>query len=224
MNKVSIKQMDASYHMTEGIRTLRTNLLFSRQDRKVILVTSSIAGEGKSTVAMELGSSLAELDKKVLLIDADLRKTVMVSRLYGAKGMKGLSHFLSGQVKISDVITSTNVKNFHLIVGGQTVLNSTELLSGTLFAKMIETLREHYDYIIIDGAPVGLVVDSTIIGEHADAAIFVVESGKIKYKVAQKAIDNIERSGCPVLGTVVNKYDFKKVGEYYHKYYGEYQN
>lgn len=222
MNRVSIKQLDTTYHMTEGIRTLRTNLLFTREDRKVILVTSSIAGEGKSTVAMELASSLAEVDKKVLLIDADLRKTVIQSRLQSGKVLKGLSHFLSGQVKIGEVITSTNVKNFHLIVGGQTVLNSAELLSGALFGKMLNTLREHYDYIIVDSAPVGIVVDAAIIGEHADAAIFVVESGKVKYKLAQKAVAKIEASGCPVLGTVVNKHDFKKIGEYYHKYYKEY--
>lgn len=222
MNKITIKQTESTYHMTEGIKTMRTNLLFSREDRKVILITSSIAGEGKSSIAMELAQSLAELDKKVLLIDADMRKTVMVNRVVGGREIKGLSHFLSGQVKISEAIASTNIKNFHLIIGGPTVLNSTELLSGPLFAKMLEALREHYDYIIIDGAPVGLVVDSSIIGEHCDAAIFVVESGKVKHKFAQKSIANLEASGCPILGVVVNKFDMKKGGEYYKRYYKEY--
>lgn len=222
MNKITIKQTELSYHMTEGIKTLRTNLLFSREDRKVVLVTSSIASEGKSSIALELAQSLAELDKKVLLIDADMRKTVMINQAVGGKDIKGLSHFLSGQVKISESISSTNIKNFHLIIGGPTVLNSTELLSGPLFAKMIETLREHYDYIVVDGAPVGLVVDSSIIGAQCDIAVFVVESGRVKYKFAQKAIANLEASGCPVLGVVMNKYDMKKSSEYYKKYYKEY--
>lgn len=222
MNKVTLKQTESSYHMREGIKTMRTNLLFARDDRKVIVVTSSVANEGKSGVSMDLAKSLAEINKKVLLIDADLRKTVMVHRLIGAKDLKGLSHFLSGQVKASEIIATTNIPNLHLIIGGPVVLDSTELLSGPLFAKMIEALRERYDYIIIDGAPVGLVIDSTIIGKLSDASIFVVESGKVKYKFAQKAIATMESSGCPVLGVVINKYDMKKKGEIYAKYYKEY--
>lgn len=223
MNKVILKPKDVSYYMTEGVKTMRTNILFSRDDRKVILVTSSIAGEGKSTVSRELAQSLAELDKKVLLIDADMRKSVMVNQIITRNELKGLSHFLSGQQKISEVITSTNVRNLHLIVSGPMVSNSAELLSGPLFVKMMETLREHYDYIIVDGAPVGLVVDSSIIGEHVDAAVFVVESGKVKYKFAQKAIANLEASGCIVLGVILNKFDMKKTGSYYSAYQKQYK-
>lgn len=222
MNKVTIKLQEPSYHMAEGIKTMRTNLLFTREDRKVILCTSSIAGEGKSSVTLELCRSLAELDKKVLLIDADMRKTVLASKLIGAKDIRGLSHFLSGQAKINEIVTATNISGLHLIMGGPTVLNSAELLSGTLFGKMLDAFKDRYDYIIIDGAPVGLVVDSTIIAEHCDGTIFIVESGKVKYKFAQKAISNLEVSGCPVLGVVINKYDMKNNAEYYTKYYSEY--
>lgn len=224
MNKLTIRDVGSTYHMSEGVKTMRTNLLFSREDTKVILVTSSVAGEGKSSIAMELCKSLAEIDKKVLLIDADMRKTVLVTRLSGANRQLGLSHFLSGQAKVSEIIAATNVKNFHIVVGGPTVQNSAELLSGPLFAKLLESFREYYDYIIIDGAPVGLVIDSAIIGEHCDASVFVVESKKVKYKFAQKSIAALEASGCPVLGVVVNKYDMKSAGEYYKKYYyKEYQ-
>ncbi len=222
MNKISIKIKKLSYHMAEGIKTMRTNLLFSREDRKVVLVTSSVAGEGKSSISLDLCKSLAELDKKVLMIDADMRKTVLVNKLVGARDIKGLSHFLSGQAKINEVVSSTNIPGLHIIIGGPTVLNSTELLSGPLFERMIEAFRERYDYIIIDGAPVGLVVDSAVIGPHCDAAIFVLESGKVKYKFAQKAIMNLEASGCPVLGVVINKYDMKNNTQYYSKYYSEY--
>lgn len=222
MNKVILKPVENSYHMNEGIKTMRTNLLFMREDRKVILFTSTIEGEGKSDTALAMAKSLAELDKKVLLIDTDLRKSIMATKLNQIGDGKGLSHFLSGQEKISEVIMATDINNFHILLSGATVMNSAELLSSPLFGKMIQTLRDHYDYIIVDSSPVGLVVDSAIVSENVDAAIFVVESGKIKYKFAQKAIAGLERSGCPVLGVIVNKFDIKKGGEYYTKYYHEY--
>lgn len=223
MSKISFKNTKSSYHMQEGIKNLRMNLLFTRDDRKVVVVTSSLASEGKTSTTIELCKSLAQINKKVLLIDADMRKSVMVTRVDGARNVKGLAHFLSGQAKLSEVLTVTEIPNLHVIMAGTTVMNAAELLSSPRFEKMLESLREHYEYIIIDGAPVGLVVDSAIIGKHCDCGVFVVESGKVKYKFIQKAIARLESSDCPVLGVVLNKFDMKKGGDsYYNKYYKEY--
>ncbi|MDD3141934.1 MAG: AAA family ATPase, partial [Lachnospiraceae bacterium] len=107
MNRITIKSEELSYEMNEEIKLLRTNLQFCRDDRKVILVTSSIGGEGKSTITLNLAKSLAQIKKKVLLIDADLRKSVLISKLENSVNLKGLSHFLSGQINIGEVIYAT---------------------------------------------------------------------------------------------------------------------
>lgn len=221
MNKVTVELSDMGYGMREEIKTLRTNLLFSGEDKKVILFTSTIVGEGKSELAMRTAKALAEIDKNVLLLDLDLRKSVMASR-YGMKQVKeGMSHFLSGQSKLSDVICATDIPKLHVALAGPSVLNPTELLSSERFVKMIETLREIYDYIIIDSAPVGVVIDAAIIAQECDGAVLVIEAGRAKYRAVQEAKTRIEKSGCTVLGAILNKVNLKK-NRYYNGKYGKY--
>ena len=132
MNKlnVNIEQMD--YATEEELKTLRTNLLFCGVDKKVIAVTSTMPGEGKTDTSMNLAVSLAQLNKKVLLMDLDLRKSVIIRR-YGIEDVKcGMSHFLSGQCELSDVICSTNIPKMHLAIAGPVTPNPTELLSGEI--------------------------------------------------------------------------------------------
>ena len=132
-----------SYAMTEEINTLRTNIQFAGSDKKVFLVTSCVQGEGKSGVSMKLANgALAELKKKVLVIDADLRKSVVLEKIEGKKPEKGLSHFLSGNTGLSEVLYATNIRGFHMIVARPIPPNPTELLSEKTFDKMLEALRE----------------------------------------------------------------------------------
>ena len=221
MNKlnVNIEQMD--YTTEEELKTLRTNLLFCGVDKKVIVVTSTMPGEGKTETSMNLAVSLAQLNKKVLLMDLDLRKSVMIRR-YEIEDVKcGMSHFLSGQCELSDVICSTNIPKMHLAIAGPVTPNPTELLSGERLQKLLASVRDVYDYVIIDTAPLGLVIDGAIVAKECDGAIVVVEAGKVKYKQIQAVKKKIEDSGCNVLGVVLNKVDRKGYG-YYSKKYGKY--
>lgn len=222
MKKTRIQLEPMSYSMTEEMKTLRTNILFCGNDKKVITVTSCVPGEGKTKISIRLAAALAELRKKVLLIDADLRKSVMVSRLQATEVNKGLTHYLSGQCSLADVVMATNVPGLHIAFSGPYAPNPTELLGGERFKTTVEYLRTLYDYIIIDVAPLGMVVDAAITAEYSDGAIMVMEAGSIKYKLAQNVKEKLESAGCPVLGAVLNKVDRKQSGRYYSKYYGKY--
>lgn len=221
MNKLNINIEEMDYTTEEELKTLRTNLLFCGVDKKVIVVTSTMPGEGKTETSMNLAVSLAQLNKKVLLMDLDLRKSVIIRR-YEIEDVKcGMSHFLSGQCELSDVICSTNIPKMHLAIAGPVTPNPTELLSGERLHRLLASVRDVYDYVIIDTAPLGLVIDGAIVAKECDGAIVVVEAGKVKYKQIQAVKKKIEDSGCNVLGVVLNKVDRKGYG-YYSKKYGKY--
>ena len=203
MKRINIELPEFAYGTREEVKTLRTNVQFCGDDKQVILFTSSLPGEGKTRNAIALAASFAELNKNVLLIDADMRKSVMVSRLQVGGADKGLSHFLSGQCTIADAVVATNVPKLHLLLAGPLVPNPTELLSGARFSGMLESFRKVYDYIIIDGA------------------ILVVESAKTKYRLAQEVKAKLEGTGCSILGVILTKVDRKKQSGYYTKYYGK---
>lgn len=216
-----MKLEPASYGVREALKTLRTNIQFCGDDKQVLLVTSCLPGEGKSSSSMNLARSLSELNKAVLLIDADMRKSVLAARLKVGKVNKGLSHFLSGQCPLAEAVVATNVPKLHMLFSGPLVPNPTELLSTERFRLMLESFRKVYDYIIIDSPPLGLVIDSAIIGQQCDGAIIVLESAKTKYRLAREVKENLSKSGCPLLGVVLNKVDHRRNSGYYGKYYGK---
>ena len=222
MKRINIELPEFTYGTREEVKTLRTNVQFCGDDKQVILFTSSLPGEGKTRNAIALAASFAELNKNVLLIDADMRKSVMVSRLQVGGADKGLSHFLSGQCTIADAVVATNVPKLHLLLAGPLVPNPTELLSSARFSGMLESFRKVYDYIIIDTPPLGLVIDSAIVARQCDGAILVVESAKTKYRLAQEVKTKLEGTGCSILGVILTKVDRKKQSGYYTKYYGKY--
>ena len=209
MKKVNLSIEKKSYGVREAIRTLRTNLQFCGDDKRVILVTSCVPREGKSSVSVALAESIA-----------DMGKSVMASKLQITGADKGLSHFLSGQCVLADVIMATNIPKFHILLSGPEAPNPTELLESKRFTGMLESMKNVYDYIIIDCPPLGLVIDAAIIGHQSDGAIIVVEAGKTKYRLVQNVKDQLENSGVSVLGVVLNKVERKNQKGYYNKYYG----
>lgn len=215
MKKIEITQKQMSYAFEEEIKTLRTNLLFCGDDKKVVLFTSTFPGEGKTNTALQLAQSLAAMEKKVLLIDGDLRKSVLISRLNAGKVEYGLSHFLSGQCALVDVVFSTNIPKLDIVFSGPVVKSSAELLTNQRFEEMIGSFRQMYDYIIIDSAPLGMVIDAAITAKHCDGAIIVVESEKVKYRLAQEVKRKLENSGCSILGVVLNKVPRRNRRKYY---------
>lgn len=220
MKKIKVMEREQSYNLREEIKTLRTNIQFCGSDKKVILITSCLPGEGKTTTTFEIAKSFAELRKPVLIIDADLRKSMMLSRIQVEGEVEhGLSHFLSGQCNLSDVLLSTNFPKLHMIFAGPTVPNPTELLASDRFSALLQSCKEVYDYIFIDSAPLGAVIDGAIIGKECDGAIMVMESGNVKYKLAQEVKGKLQNADCPLLGVVFNKADIKRQKGYYGKAY-----
>ena len=215
------------YRMTEGLNQLKTNLAFCGKDIKVITMTSSVPNEGKSSVSFSLAKTLAESGKKILMVDADLRKSVMVAK-YHIQGIdKGLSHYLTGQAEIEDIIYETEVDGFYLAVAGPLTPDPTTLLDSDAFKQFISKAREDFDYVIIDAPPLGVVIDAVIIGKYSDRALLVIEQGVIKRKVVQDVIKQLKKGEVRILGAVLNKVD-ERIGaygnyeyKYSYSYYGE---
>lgn len=215
------------YRMTEGLNQLKTNLAFCGKDIKVITITSSVPNEGKSSVSFALSKTLAESGKKILMIDADLRKSIMVAK-YHIQGIdKGLSHYLTGQAEIDDIIYETEVEGFYLTMAGPLSPDPTTLLDSDQFETFISKVREEYDYVIIDAPPLGILIDAVIIGKYCDGAVLVIEQGVIRRKVVQDVIKQLKRGGVRILGAVLNKVD-ERIGtygsydyKYSYSYYGK---
>lgn len=226
MKTIELHNIEAlGYGRREAMNSLKTNIQFAGVDVKTVVITSCGPGEGKSTISFDLARSLAESGRKVVLVDADMRKSQMVSRLkIDNKGQSigGLTHYLSGQVG-AEVVCNTNINNLSLILAGPYSTNPTELLSGDRFDIMIQGLEKVYDNIIIDAPPLGAVIDAAIIAPKTDGAIVVVEANGTSTRAAQKLVRQLEVSGTRILGYVLNKVSSK--GEYYspYKYYGEYK-
>lgn len=201
------------YRMVEGLNQLKTNLSFCGKDIKVITMTSSVPNEGKSAISLDLARTLAESGKKILMIDADLRKSVMAAR-YHIQGIdKGLSHYLTGQAEADDIIYETNIKGLHLTIAGPLSPDPTSLLDSEQFEEFIKKVRDEFDYVIIDAPPLGVVIDAVIIGKYTDGAVLVIEQGVIKRKIVQDVIKQLKRGEVRILGAVLNKVD-ERIGAY----------
>lgn len=213
------EQLD--FRTKEAYKTLRTNLSFAGKDIKVISLTSCTPSEGKSSVSFQLCMSLAESGKKTILVDADMRKSVLRGRYKASREKYGLSHYLSGQAEFDDVCCRTNIENLDIIFAGPVPPNPSELLGSDAFQKLLELLRWKYDYVIVDTPPLGSVVDGAVASAYCDGAVIVIESGAVSHKFVKSIKDQLDRVGCRVLGCVLNKVDLKK-SSYYKKYYGYY--
>lgn len=220
-----ILDKEQNYFVHEAFNTLRTNILFSGKNVRTILITSCIAHEGKTTVSFELSRSLAEIGKKVLLVDADLRKSMMVSRYTKNRGITGLSQLLSGQVELDQAIHQTQIEGMDIIFAGPYPPNPTVLVGSDSFKELMVKAREIYDYVIVDAPPLGLVIDAAVMASTCDGVCLVVNAGATKYRMAQKVIEQLNKTDCEVLGVVLNQANRKSSSTgYYGTKYGEYQS
>ncbi len=208
----------------EAYKTLRTNLQFCGADVRVVLLTSCNENEGKSTISMNLGKSMAELGKRVLVIDADMRKSVMAGRNTNAKNPAGLSEILTGMISIGDGIYSTQYENLHMIFAGQYPPNPVELLSSKYFGALLKECRKVYDYVIIDSAPLGLVIDAAVIAPLCDGTMIVMSENRVRSKQALELVAQLKKSGSKILGVVRNRVGGNRGGYYKknNKYYTAY--
>lgn len=211
-----------NYFYEESIKTLRTNIQFTGKNVKIILLTSCYPNEGKSDIAMQLAQEIGKAGKRVLLIDADLRKSAYVMRYKVKQKVKGLSEFLSGQASENEIRYFTNFQNVDIIFSGPSAPNPSELLEDPAFGELMKKVRMEYDFVLLDTPPIMTVIDAAVIAKESDGAILVVESGRVSYKAAQKALEQLRKSECKVLGAVLNKVDIKRDKYYsdYSSYYG----
>ena len=221
MDKIAISHLlPKDFQTVEALKTLRTNLLFSGTAFRAVALTSFSAAEGKSTVSLQLAASLAQANKKVLLLDTDLRKSVLQSRLRVRGRLGGLTHYLSGMANADELLNATDIPGLYIMFAGARVPNSAELLGSESFTRLIPALKTAFDYIIVDAAPVGQVIDCAVIAPNLDGVLMVVDATRNSYKLELRIKAQLEKSGAKILGVILNRVDFKDKGGYYGKAYG----
>jgi capsular exopolysaccharide synthesis family protein len=189
---------------SEAYRTLRANLLYGVVDDppKVILITSPGRGEGKSITCANLGVVLAQVGKNVLIIDGDLRKPAM-HRVFGIDDSRGLITVLVQECNLQDALDEP-LEGLEVLTVGPSPPNPTEVLSSQRFANLVRQARERYDYVLIDGPPVGQVSDPAILSVHADGTLLVIDAQDTRKVALRQSIGKLESVGAEVLGVVLN--------------------
>ena len=224
MSTVEFKKFpEASYAVNEAFNTLSTNLSFAGQSLKKIMLASSHASEGKSYTSMNLMRKLAERGEKVVLVDTDLRRSV-IERTYGVTFEKdspkyGLSHYLAGIAQKNDVVYQTNIPGASFVPMGRELLNPIPLLSSGRFQELLDDLAKEFDYVIVDAAPIGVVIDAAEIAKYCDGILLVVCYNQVHRQELIDAKNQLEQSGCPILGTILNQVDYGNFTskKYYYK-------
>ena len=225
MEIINVSRMiPKDFRASEALKTLRTNLVFSGPSVRVIGITSYGAAEGKSTISFQLAVSFAQAGKRVLLVDADLRRSIMANRLQVKSKPEGLSHYLTGQANVSDLLCETDMPGLYIMFAGTRVPNSTELLGSENFAKLIPALKEAFDYVIVDTAPLGQVIDCAVMASCLDGVAVVIDTTNNSYKLERKIKHQIEKAGGKVLGAILNQVDFSLQRGYYGRYYDYYKH
>jgi capsular exopolysaccharide synthesis family protein len=207
--------------ISEAYRTLRTNISFSAIDEelKVIMVTSAGPGEGKSTTVANLAATYAQNDKRTVLVELDLRKPT-VHKTFKLSNRLGISHVLTKQANLDEVIQETTVSNLSAITAGMIPPNPSELVGSKALGKVIEQLREQFDHIIIDTPPVLALTDAQLVATYCDGVVLVAESGKVKRSALLDAKDRLEMVKAKIIGVVINNAKRKAKDDYYYYYYG----
>ena len=209
----------------ESIRTIRTSATVAELEthNQVIMVTSSVPAEGKSTVASNLAHSMSKLEN-VVLIEADMRRPGL-GRALGIRS-NGLSDLLEGEAYLEDCMRVDAIGQLDIIPAGRVPETHLELLSSPEFAELIDLLKSRYDRIIIDTAPVQAVSDSIVVGKYADSAIYVIKSDSTPLPVIRRGIDRLQEVGINVSGAVISQVDLAKIsgygGDYYYQGYYDY--
>ena len=214
--EIAQKKLDLAKKAEEYYNALRTNIQLSGNNLQVISITSVKPGEGKSTTSTNIAWAFARAGYKTWLVDADIRNSVMSGVFKSREKITGLTEFLSGTTDLSNGLCDTNVENLFVVQAGSISPNPTALLQSDNFSTMIDTLRKYFDYIIVDTAPIGIVIDAAIITQKCDASVLVTAAGEANRKDVQKAKGQLEQTNKPFLGVVLNKFNTsaEKYGSY----------
>ena len=225
MQQIEISKMvQLDYHSSEAYKSLRTNVQFCGEDIKVIALTSCTPNEGKSTVSFYLAKALADDGKKVIFIDADLRKPRLYRHL-SIERDNGLSDLLCGLIETKDAIKHCERHNLDCITSGQIPPNPAELLSSKEMELLFEELSATYDYIFVDTPPVTVVTEAAAMAKCANGVILVVRQNSTIHESIERARTNLKMTNAKILGYVLNgvdesSYGYKVYGSKYRKYGG----
>jgi polysaccharide biosynthesis transport protein len=212
--------------LAEAYRALRTSILLSSAPRppQILLVTSAQPNEGKSSICLNLAISLAQINKRVLLIDTDLRQR-RLEKVLNLPQHKGLSDFLTGHANLEEILLPVeDVPNLWVLPAGSRPPAPADLLSSSTMEQLLADLRERFEFLVLDSPPVLMVTDATVLSKFVDGMIFVTESELTARSAIFRAQQILESAGARILGTVINKLDAKRDGYdgyhyYYHRYY-----
>jgi len=209
---------------SEDYRTLRTSILLSQAGNppQAIMVSSALPKEGKSVTTANLAVSFAQLKKKVLVVDADLRKP-RLNKIFDVPNDKGISSYLTGANSMEEVVWESGIENIWILPGGPVPPNPAELLNSQHMGDLMKNIKKDFDIILFDTPPVLTVVDGVILSGEVDAVLFVINAGKTTYKHFLSAVENVDKANGQIIGAVFNSLDTHKGNYkymYYHKYYG----
>lgn len=200
-----ILNQNTNFAVQEAYKSLRTNISFCIRDKKCrrFCLTSGAAGEGKSITTLNLAISIAQTGKKVLLIDADLRRPA-IARLMVEKATPGLSEILAGNAKEEDAIRKDIYPNLDILFSGEIPPNPSEILSSERMHRLIDDNSQKYDYILVDVPPVGMVTDACIVASLLDGILLLAWQNRSQKEMIKKAINSLQLTGANILGFVMN--------------------
>lgn len=219
---INMELPELPYAVEEALNRLRINIKFCGKNTKKILIVSSVPNEGKSFVSVQLWRLLGESGFKSVLVDIDLRKSVLQKRHHFKSDgeCKGLDYYLSGQAEYQDVIYKTNIANADIVPCTNVLENPSALLEDPRLEELFDKLAEDYRYVIVDAPPLVSVADAMLLAALCDGAILVVNSKETSRGLLRQSINQLERTDCKLLGTVLNKADVATHA--YYKYYSKY--
>ena len=206
---------------SESIRTIRTSVVLAgiHDQRKVLVITSSVPSEGKSTVSANLAMALGQMER-VLLIDADMRRPTLAKNFQFPVGTPGLANLIAGTAQLEDCIK--HVDGIDMLSAGSVPPNPLELLSSERFGGLLEELRGRYERIVIDCPPTQAVSDAAVLATHASALLYVIKAESTAIPLAQKGVGQLLQNNAPVTGVVLNQVDIKKAQKQGYSYGGYY--
>jgi capsular exopolysaccharide synthesis family protein len=218
---ISLREPKSVY--AEAYRAVRTSILFSSPDNppRVFAITSSGQQEGKTLTAVNLAVTMALNDKRVLLIDADMRKP-RLHKVFGAENTFGLSNLIGGSPDVGMALKRTQVPTLMLLPSGPVPPNPSEMLGSVRLRKFLGLLREKFDMIILDCTPLIAVTDATVLSTQVDGVILVIKSGATRRKILKRAVKQLEDVQAKIIGAVLNQVNVKNSTYYYASYYSHY--
>ena len=219
-----ISKINPKSPFVEAYRTLRTNIQFANPDKdiKTIMLTSAGPGEGKSTTVCNLALTIAQSEKKVLVIDADLRRS-NVHKIFNLPNLNGLTTLLTDDININAVLSFIDVPNLYVLTSGPKPPNPSELLGSRKMKALLEKMKEEFDMVLIDAPPVLPVADASVLGTIVDGTIMLINYGQVDFDLAVRAKEQLEKVNARIMGVIINNIPSKE-DSYYYYYYSYYDD